>query len=149
MTLKKPDLHVVTVWRIRLLVAAIIPAFVSACFWKQINWVWWLFTASWALAFLYFYIFYYAIKYRKLSYSLNERCLLIHCGVIYTRVKAIPFTSIQYVSVASTPLQRLFGITSLFVFSAGGSAYIPGLPPLEARALQGVLTPDDGGESVG
>lgn len=143
MTLKKPDLHVLTVWRIRLLLAAVAPSFLSAYFGANRNWIWWLFTASWTAAFLYFYIFYYPIKFRKLSYSLNKRCLIIHCGVIYTRVKAVPFSSIQYAAIGTTPLQRLFGITSLFVCTAGSSAYIPGLPPDEARELQAILTPDE------
>ena len=63
----------------------------------------------------------YPIKYRKLSYGFNRRCLLIHCGVIYTRVKAVPLTSIQYASVASSPLERLFGVCSLLVHAAGSS----------------------------
>nr|WP_087302394.1 PH domain-containing protein [Anaerotruncus colihominis] len=92
-------------------------------------------------AFLYFYIFYYPIKYRKLAYGTNAHCLLVYCGVIYTRVKAVPFTSIQYTSVFSTPLERLFGVTSLFVYAAGGRVYIPGLAPQDARELQALLTP--------
>lgn len=150
MTLKKPSPHVLTVWRIRLLLVSVLPSFLSAFFAPHINWIWWLFTSVWIFAFLCFYILYYPIKYRKLSYSFNERCLLIHCGVIYTRVKAVPFESIQYLSVASTPLQRLFGLCSLFVFAAGSTVYIPGLIFEEALALQSKLTPRDpnGGASI-
>lgn len=141
MTLKKPDLHILTVWRLRLLAAALVPSFLTAWFSPRINWLWWLFTAAWMCAFLYFYIFYYPIKYRKLAYGVNAHCLLVYCGVIYTRVKAVPFTSIQYTSVFSTPLERLFGVTSLFVYAAGGRVYIPGLAPQDARELQALLTP--------
>ena len=148
MTLQKPDLHVLTVWRLRLLLVAILPSFLSAYFAPHIGLVWWVFTAAWIFAFLGFYIFYYPIKYRKLAYSVNEKCLLIHCGVIYTRVKEIPLTSVQYVSIATTPLQRLFGICSLIVFTAGSNAYIPGLAPDKADELRDLLTPvlPDGGE---
>lgn len=141
MTLQKPDLHLLTVWRIRLLLCTMVPSFLSAYFLPRLNWVWWLFTAAWVLAFLGFYIFYYPIKFRKLSYSANANCLLIHCGVIYTRVKAVPLTSVQYVSVGTTPLQRLFGICSLFVYTAGSSSYIPGLAPDRAEELRELLTP--------
>lgn len=143
MKLKKPDARTLTVWHIRLLCAAIVPSFCSAWFAPYINWIWWTFTGAWALAFLYGYIFYYPIKYRKLSYSFNKRCFLIHCGVIYTRVKAIPLTSIQYVSVTSTPLQRLFGICSLFVFCAGSTAYVPGLLRADAAHLRERLCPTE------
>ena len=44
-------------------------------------------------------------------------------------------------SVFSTPLERLFGVTSLFVYAAGGRVYIPGLAPQDARELQALLTP--------
>ena len=67
MVQKKPDLQILTVWRIRLLLVALVPSFFSAFFAPRINWMWWLFTAAWMAAFLYFYIFYYPIKYRKLS----------------------------------------------------------------------------------
>ena len=141
MTLRKPDLHMLTVWRIRLLLVALGPSFVSAYFLPRRGLVWWLFTAAWAGAFLYCYIFYYPIKYRKCSYSTTGEALLLHCGVIYTRVKAMPLTSIQYATVVSTPLQRLFGVRSLHVYAAGASLCLPGLPPEEADRLQRLLTP--------
>lgn len=143
MTFKKPHPHILTVWRLRLLLFTLLPSFISACFLPRINWVWWLFTAVWSFAFLYLYIFYYPIKYKKLSYSLAEFCLLVHCGVIYTRVKAMPFTSIQYVSISATPLQRLFDISTVFVYSAGSSVHISGLTPGDAKALELALTPED------
>lgn len=142
MTFKKPHPHILTVWRLRLLLFTLLPSFISACFLPRINLVWWLFTAVWSLAFLFFYIFYYPIKYKKLAYSLAEFCLLVHCGVIYTRVKAMPFTSIQYVTVSSTPLQRLFDISTVFVYSAGSSVHISGVTPAAALELQLALTPE-------
>ena len=144
MTLQKPDLRILTVWRIRLLVTAVAPSAVTAYFSINRTWAWWLFSASWIAAFLYFYIGYYPIKYRKLSYSLNQTCLVVHCGVIYTRIKAMPLVSIQYVSVSSTPLQQLFGLCSLVVYAAGSTLRLPGLPLQDGILLQGALTPDGG-----
>ena len=132
MTLQKPDLRILTVWRIRLLVTAVAPSAVTAYFSINRTWAWWLFSASWIAAFLYFYIGYYPIKYRKLSYSINQTCLVVHCGVIYTRIKA------------STPLQQLFGLCSLVVYAAGSTLRLPGLPLQDGILLQGALTPDGG-----
>ncbi|MEM1486094.1 PH domain-containing protein [Oscillospiraceae bacterium PP1C4] len=145
MTLKKPDLHVLNVWRIRLVLAAIAPAFLSAYFFLHTSRLWWIFSAAWVLAFFFLYICYFPIRYRKLSYTLNKYSLLIHCGVFYTLVKAIPFTNIQYASVFSTPLERKLGLCSLFVYSAGSTSYIPGLPLEEAMRIQHILTPDEPG----
>lgn len=144
----KPALHLLTVWRIRLLLAALAPSFLSAYFlpWQGI--LWWCLTAGWVLGFLYFYIAYYPIKLRKLAYSGNEHCLIIHCGVVYTRVKAIPYTSIQYASLFSTPLERLFGICSLAVSMAGARVYMPGLTRNQAKGLQEQLVHKSEGASA-
>ncbi len=143
MTLQKPDLRILTVWRIRLLITVVAPSAVTAYFSINRTWAWWLFSASWIVAFLYFYIGYYPIKYRKLSYSINQTCLVVHCGVIYTRIKAMPLCSIQYVSVASTPLQQLFGLCSLVVYAAGSILRLPGLTLRDGILLQGTLTPSE------
>ena len=144
MTLKKPDLQILTVWRLRLLLAAILPAALLVIFASRRNLVWGLLTAAWTTGFLYAYIFYYPIKYRKLAYAINQSCLLLHCGVIYTRVKAIPLSSIQYITIASSPLERLFGIRTLLVYAAGSSLWIPGLPPEDALLLKRALIPEEG-----
>lgn len=138
--IKKPSQRFLAVQRVRLSILAILPAFLSACFVSHRNWIWWLFTAAWVLAYFYFYIFFFPIQYHKLAYSCNSHCLLLHCGVIYTRVKAIPFTSIQYVLMISTPLERAFGVCSLVVFCAGSLSWQPGLLPQDARQLQAHLT---------
>lgn len=136
MQLIKPLPALLAVWRLRLVGVSILPAFVSACFATYINWIWWLCTCAWILAFLYLYIFYYPIKLKKLAFGSNNEYLLIHCGVIYTRVKAIPFSSIQYINVVSTPLGRLFGVYSLTIHAAGANAYMPGLSHEQALSLQ-------------
>lgn len=132
----KPALHILTVWRLRLILCTLLPSFLSALFFGSRGPIWWSCTVIWVAAFCYFYIGYYPIKLRKLFFSGNDLCLLIHCGVIYTRVKAIPYGSIQYISVTSTPLERLFGICSLALYMAGASVKMPGLTPEQADTLR-------------
>ncbi len=150
MTPEKPDLRILTIWRIRLLLAAVLLSFLSAYFFSRINRIWWGFLLVWILLFFYLYLFYYPVKYRKLSYTLNKRNLLIRYGVFYNHFKAIPFTSIQYVTVVTSPLQRAFGICTLHAYSAGNMARIPGLLPQTAAQLQRALTPEAyaGGEPL-
>lgn len=139
----KPALHILTVWRLRLLLCTLLPSFLSAYFFANRP-LWWGCTLVWVAAFCYFYIVYYPIKLKKLFLSGNNRCLLIHCGVIYTRVKAIPYTGIQYVAVTSSPLERFFGICSLVFRMAGASAYMPGLTPGQAEEIRAVLEKEGG-----
>lgn len=143
----KPQLHLLSIWRVRLLLCAFLPSFFSAYFIDRQGVLWWIFSALWVLLFLYFYIIYYPIKLRKLCYSGNDAYLLIHCGVIYTRIKAIPYSSIQYLSIASTPLERFFGICSLHLTMAGATASMPGLTRQQAHELHEALMPHDGGDS--
>lgn len=143
MPVMKPALHILTIWRIRLLLCTLLPSFLSAYFFAN-RALWWGCTLVWAALFCYFYIFYYPIKLKKLFLSGNASCLLIHCGVIYTRVKAIPYTGIQYIAVTSSPLERLFGISSLVFRMAGASAYMPGLTPPQVEQIRTFLQKEGG-----
>lgn len=135
MTPIKPSLHILTIWRIRLFLLILIPTFFSAYFARDTGIVWAIFTGLWFCAFLYLYIFYYPIKWKKLLLSSNDHCLLIHCGVIYTRVKAIPFESILYCATGALPLARFFGVCALTFHMAGARADFPGLTPDQAAEV--------------
>lgn len=86
---------------------------------------------------------YYPIKFRRLSYRVENGWLTIRCGVIYTRVKAIPLKNIQYTTLAALPLAQWLGLCTLLVHGAGGSIHLPGLSRGEAILLQGFC---EGGE---
>lgn len=145
MPIIKPSLHILTVWRLRLLLCALLPSFLSAYFMTHRGIAWWICTLVWVIAFFYLYIFYYPIKLRKLSLGGNEQCLLVHCGVIYTRVKAIPYGSIQYVSITSTPLERFFGIRSLHFQMAGAYVNMSGLTARQTAKIRFALKHKTGG----
>lgn len=135
MAVIKPSLHLLTVWRLRLFLCSFLPSFLAACFFSN-TLLWWAAALAIAAGFVFLYIFYCPVKWKKLAYSGNENCLVIHCGVIYTSAKAVPFGSIQSISITSTPLERLFGICSLAVFMAGARIYMPGLTPVQAEELR-------------
>lgn len=148
MQLQKPNSQILTVWRLRLAFFTVIPSAIFAYLYPYRNFIWWLLAACAATAFFGLYIFYYPIKYRKLSYSVSQGGLLIHCGVIYTRLKVVPRAGIQYLSLTATPLQRLFGLSTLAVFSAGSTARLPGLTADQAAAIQQALAPQEGGGCI-
>ncbi len=141
MQLKKPDPHILTVWRLRLLPAAAIFFFLSLQFAAVHEPVWWLFTGSWITICIILLYFYFPLKYRRLSYAVNHRIFLLHCGVLYTRIKAVPFHAVQYAAILSTPLERRFSICSLMLYMAGGHISVPGLHNKEAEELRDILSP--------
>ncbi len=78
---------------------------------------------------------YYPLKYYKLSYENGGEFITIHSGVIYTRQRIVYKSSIKYVTLLRTPLQRMFGISTLMFNLPGLIVYIPGLSHTEAKEL--------------
>ena len=119
------DPRAILVWRMRLTLAALVPSFCSSLFFPVRNWIWTVFTGLWAGIYLFLFIIYYPIKYKKLSFYLDETYLVIHCGVFYTRTKAIPLQNLQYVTIQTGPLQGLFRVKTVRFLCAGGRVYLP------------------------
>jgi hypothetical protein len=79
------------------------------------------------------------LRYRVWRYELREDALYLERGV-FTRVRTVvPFVRIQHVDTSREPLERLTGLGSLVVYTAGSrgaDVTVPGLPPLVAGDLQ-------------
>ncbi|GEM_PF-1275801 len=146
MNLRKIDRYALLVWRMRLCVAALIPSFFTALFFSPTRVLWLLITALWITAFLVMFLWYYPLKYRKLSYAANSEVLVINCGVIYTRRKSVYVKNIQYISLVTLPLDNLFGLCMVFFHVAGGNVYLPGVRISDALLLREMLTPTIMGE---
>lgn len=75
----------------------------------------------------------------KMGYALREHDILYKSGVFWHTVSAIPFNRIQHVEKSSTPLDRRFELSTLQLFTAGGSGgdlKIHGLPAASAEKLR-------------
>lgn len=138
---QKPSRRALTLWRTRLSLAALIPAFLSALFFRPGSLIWLILTVAWVLVFLVMFVWYYPLKYHKLSYTVAGEVLVINCGVVYTRRKTMLVDNIQYVTVLVTPLGRLFGLCTVFFEAAGGRLHLPGIPMEDGERLQRLLTP--------
>jgi membrane protein YdbS with pleckstrin-like domain len=80
-----------------------------------------------------------ALRYRRFRFSVQGSRLWIRSGVFFHREKSIPLARIQHVDVSRGPLERMFGLARVTVFTAGGrlaTAQIPGLEPARADALR-------------
>lgn len=78
-------------------------------------------------------------RYRSWSYRIREDSLFLDRGVI-TRVQTVvPYVRIQHVDASRGPVERLFGLATVVVYTAGSrgaDVSIPGLTPERAEDLQ-------------
>jgi len=79
------------------------------------------------------------LLYRSWQYEVREDALYLERGVI-THVKTVvPFVRVQHIDTSRGPVDRLLGLSSLVVYTAGSrgaDVTIPGLTPEDAEDLQ-------------
>ncbi len=92
-----------------------------------------------------------SLTYLFFGYALRPDDLLIQSGVLFRRRSAIPHSRIQHVETRQGPVERLFGLSRVLVFTASGLAAdgaIPGLATERAEALRDELARRGGDDGV-
>lgn len=77
--------------------------------------------------------------YRLMGYAVREHDILFREGIFFRSVVAIPFKRVQHVEVKEGPIERMFGLKTLEVYTAGGQSSdlsISGLQQEEAQRLK-------------
>ena len=77
--------------------------------------------------------------YGKKGYALRRHDVLYRSGIWWKRNVFVPKSRIQHVEIKKTPLEDIFGICRLMIFTAGGSGsdlVIPGLEPEDAERMK-------------
>ena len=98
-----------------------------------------------------FTLFWPAFEYNAFRYSVREHDLLVQHGVLFKRWSSVPHSRIQHVDTRQGPLERIFGLSRLLIFTAAGSladATIPGLQTVEAERLRDLLSRRGGDDGV-
>ncbi|WP_417460385.1 PH domain-containing protein [Kordiimonas sp.] len=75
----------------------------------------------------------------RCGYALREHDVHYKHGIVWRNEASLPFNRIQHVEVERGPLERLFGLSTLKFFAAGGGSAdlrIPSLPEAEAAKLR-------------
>ncbi len=79
------------------------------------------------------------LRYRIWRFEVQEDALFLHRGVL-TRVRTVvPYVRVQHVDTQRSPFERLAGLSSVVVYTAGSrgaDVTIPGLVPERATDLQ-------------
>lgn len=75
------------------------------------------------------------------GYCLTDTELVLHHGIMFRRLVAIPYGRMQYVDVAQGPVDRFFGIASvkMFTASAESNAHVGGMDLEAAKQLRETL----------
>lgn len=135
----RPQPTVLKIWRVFLVAAFCIPAFVLSLVLEVGGLPWLLSTGGWLLAFFILYLFYLPAFFHSHRYSLEGGKLILRRGVIYHNVYSLEVGRVQFSTLVINPLDRLFGLASLRVVAAGGDLYLPGLKRADALLLSGIL----------
>lgn len=83
-----------------------------------------------------------SLGFKHKAYALRDHDILYKSGLIWRDTTVVPFNRIQHVEIGEGPIERLFNLASLRVFTAGGSKsdlVIPGLMKEEAQRIKAFL----------
>ena len=83
------------------------------------------------------------LGFPKKGYLLREKDISFKTGLIYYKQISVTFNRIQHVEVSQGILAKLFGLSSVKIFTAGGSASdlsIPGLLSSDAQKLKAFIS---------
>lgn len=82
---------------------------------------------------------YALVRYRNWRFDIQDDALYLERGVLTYVESVVPFVRIQNVDTQRGPLERLVGLSSVVVYTAGvrgADVTIPGLPPERARLIR-------------
>lgn len=107
-------------------------AMVVAFYWYKLPWEWNWYCLVPIIWLLWFLLATYLVSknYEIQGYALREKDILYRNGIIWRRTTAVPFNRIQHCEVKQGPVERLFNLKTLEVYTAGGQSSdlkIPGL----------------------
>jgi membrane protein YdbS with pleckstrin-like domain len=79
------------------------------------------------------------LAYVRWRFGFLGDLLLMRYGILFVEERAVPVRRMQHVDLVRGPIERLFGLATLVVFTAGneGSAFrVPGLSAARAQQLR-------------
>lgn len=80
--------------------------------------------------------------YRRLRYRLTERLLQVVRGWLFHVDTVVPLVRVQHIDVTRGPLEKMFGVATLVVHTAGthnSIVTLPGLSPERAAQIRDII----------
>lgn len=91
------------------------------------------------------------LQYRQFRFTLRSGDLLVEQGVLWRSWTSVPYHRIQHVDTRQGPLERIFGLARVLIFTASGplpDGSIPGLDEAAATELRDHLSRRGGDDGV-
>lgn len=85
------------------------------------------------------FIVYPIIEYRQWSYVLTNDRVEIQHGIFFKTTTVVPVIRMQHVTISQGPLNRIFKLSTVNIFTASGSFVIEGLSSDTARTITEIL----------
>ena len=85
---------------------------------------------------------YIVMGFHKKAYALRKKDIIYRTGLIWQKEITLPFNRVQHCEVNQGPLERIFNLSNLHVFTAGGSSSdlsIPGIDLITANELKAFI----------
>lgn len=105
---------------------------------------WWLGLVAAAVVFCLALLALRALRRRVHSWQYLERDddLMVARGLMVRRLSVVPYGRMQFVDIVAGPFERMFGISTLHMYTAAAAsdAVIPGLSREEAQRLRDALS---------
>lgn len=82
---------------------------------------------------------YHWLADKRIRFCVREQDLVLQKGLIFKQIACQPILRVQHIELKRGPFERLAGLATLQVFSAGGAMHtfeIPGLPLAQAQQLR-------------
>jgi len=79
------------------------------------------------------------LQFRRKKFALREHDIIYSSGLVWRQKTVVPFNRIQHVEVTEGPIDRLFDLSKLNIYTAGGSSSdltVPGLIPSRAESIK-------------
>ncbi|MCI0664853.1 MAG: PH domain-containing protein [Acidobacteria bacterium] len=115
--------------------------------------IWWL-LAGWIVlaAFCLWVSFWRPPRaYRAWGYRIDNRVLETRSGILFLRTRLLPLSRLQHVDLERGPFERMYGLASLVLHTAGthsANISIPGLEAGDAMRLRDHLVEIGGDDAV-
>lgn len=87
-------------------------------------------------------VFFPAKTYRRLKYRLTDRLLQVTRGWTFHTDTVVPLVRVQHLDVVRGPIDKMFGIATLVVHTAGthnSIVTVPGLAPERAAEMRDII----------
>ncbi len=138
MQFKQPNKRVCFCWSVYTLVIAVIVLGIGLLLIQSFalpSRLFFIFMAIWALILFLTLAIYYPQHYRRIRYAVSDDAVIVVRGLLFTVHRQIPLSAIRHITALRGPLERLTGLTTLFISASGGCLFIEGLTANEVSTL--------------